>query len=126
MATVVSHGTGLYSEFKPVNSKSQSLSFLLRTVSAQQREEPACERIRPPPPACLGVNQCCCPIAVHTTPKDVLLSHVDEQEYQNIISIQVCVPHVIIRRPCFCHTLLCDQLITTFKIVPDEVKVYES
>ena len=38
---------------------SESLSFLLLTVSAQQREELACGRIppRPPPPACLGLNE---------------------------------------------------------------------
>ena len=37
-----SDGTDLYSEFKPISRwyKSQSLSFLLLTVSAQQREEP--------------------------------------------------------------------------------------
>ena len=36
---------------------SESFSFLLLTVSAQQREEPACGRIPPPPPpACLGLS----------------------------------------------------------------------
>ena len=44
----MSHGTGLYSEFKPI-SKSESFSFLLLTISAQQREEPACGRILVPP-----------------------------------------------------------------------------
>ena len=38
---------------------SESFSFLLLTVSAQQREEPACGRI-PPPPACLGLTNVCC------------------------------------------------------------------
>ena len=34
---------------------SESFSFLLLTVSVQQREEPACGQI-PPPRACLGLN----------------------------------------------------------------------
>ena len=48
---LTSHGIGLHSEFKPISIqyKSESFSFLLLTVSAQQMEEPACGRIPPPP-----------------------------------------------------------------------------
>ena len=37
--------------------KVTKFGFPTVTVSAQQREEPACGRIPPPPPACLGLSQ---------------------------------------------------------------------